>query len=237
LAVTAFVSMLVLVGFIIGWTLRPQQSMLSTERSSDPPRQKVSQAARPTMPAEDVPGEDLSELPRYPGSIRVEHLNEDLGGIVATEVEYLTLANLDSVRKFYRDVFRTEDWNVTDVGFSEGAWEFYVIKSEREVFVKIEPYGDLVEIDLELTEPKPERETDPERPEAEEQETPAPPSDPDPAPPTPAPDPAPTSSATATASPAPAPASPSPAPAPAYDDDDGPEGFDDDDGYGGDGDD
>ncbi len=254
--------MLILAGFVAGWTLGYQQPPVSPEQEvARDVNRRASTTAEPTMPSEDVSGDDFSGLPRYPGSVRIEHAREDLGGLVATEVEYLTPTGLDTVREFYRDVFRTEDWNVADVSFSEGAWTFFVTQDGREVFVEIKPYGGLTEVDFELTEPKPredlpkepekkepQEEPPREEPPAEEQRAPEPSREPGPEPPAPVwspppasspASPAPASSARGSASPAPEAASPAPPPAPssapAYDDDDDDDGFedfDDDDGAG-----
>ncbi|MBA3951808.1 MAG: hypothetical protein H0X57_08010 [Rubrobacter sp.] len=261
-AVSAFALMLILAGFVAGWTLGYQQPPVSPEQEvARDVNRRASTTAEPTMPSEDVSGDDFSGLPRYPGSVRIEHAREDLGGLVATEVEYLTPTGLDTVREFYRDVFRTEDWNVADVSFSEGAWTFFVTQDGREVFVEIKPYGGLTEVDFELTEPKPredlpkepekkepQEEPPREEPPAEEQRAPEPSREPGPEPPAPVwspppasspASPAPASSARGSASPAPEAASPAPPPAPssapAYDDDDDDDGFedfDDDDGAG-----
>jgi hypothetical protein len=86
-----------------------------------------------------------------------------LNNVIWTEVEYVTAAELDTVREFYRDVFRTEGWSVGDVGFSEGTWNFFVIEGECEVYVELESQDEIVEMDFELTEPKPNKELKPEQ--------------------------------------------------------------------------
>lgn len=207
--------MLILVGFVVGWTLGYQQpQMVPAQGAPEGADRDASRTDEPTMPSEDEPGDDIPGLPRYPGAVRIEHAREDLGGLVSTEVEYLTPTEIDPVREFYRDAFRTEDWRVADVSFSEGAWTFFVTQDKREAFVEIKPYGGLTEVDFEMTEPKPE-EAPPKQPQEQEpqgesqgEQQPEPSREPGPQPAAPA------SSAPATASPAPPSAS-------AYDDDDG----------------
>lgn len=215
-AVSAFALMLILAGFVVGWTLGYQQpQMVPAQGVAEDMDRSGPKTAEPTMPSEDEPGDDISGLPRYPGAVRIEHAREDLGGIISTEIEYLTPTEIDTVRGFYRDAFRTEDWRVADVNFSEGAWTFFVTQDEREVFVEIKPYGGLTEVDFEMTEPKPDEAPPENQEEQEPQEEPQgeqqksePSREPGPQPAAPA------SSASATASPA-------PASVPAYDDDDG----------------
>lgn len=237
-AVLAFALMLILAGFVVGWTLSYQQPRVPLAQGmAKDVEGRDSTTAEPTMPSDDVPGEDVSGLSRYPGSVRIEHTSEDLGGLMATEVEYLTPTEIDTVREFYRDTFRTEDWNVADVSFSEGAWTFFVTQDEREVFVEIKPYGGLTEVDFEMTEPKPEedppKEPEKKEPQAEEPQggkrAAEPSREPEPVP-EPGPQPAaPDYSAPPASAPASAPASPSSASA--YNDDDDFDDYDDDDGF------
>lgn len=101
-----------------------------------------------------MPGEDISGLPRYPDAVRVRYEHEDLGGLLAPRAEYLTPADLDATREFYRDAFRENGWSVADMGFFDGAWTFFVVKGGHEVFVRLEPRRDIVAVNLELTEPQ-----------------------------------------------------------------------------------
>lgn len=159
---TALVLMLVLAAFVTGWTLQQGESASAPEPTptsapASPPERthpRERDRAPAAMPENDVPGEDISGLPRYPGAVRIRHERENLGGLLATEAGYLTPAGLDDARGFYRDAFRANGWSVADVGFSDEAWTFFVVKGEREVFVKLEPHDTLVAVNLELTEPQ-----------------------------------------------------------------------------------
>lgn len=178
----------------------------------------------PSLPAEDVPGKDLPDLPRYPGSVRVEYERNEQELLVFTRVRYLSHARVDVIRGFYRGVFRAEGWKVANVEFSEDRWTFLVVDGEREANAIIEPHGrDVTRVDLAFSEPLPEKEPAPEERPQKREARPAPPATPQPATPTPTPAPQSASPAPQTASPAPA---PQPAPAPDYDDDGG-EGGDD----------
>ncbi|QYJ16417.1 hypothetical protein Rxycam_02250 [Rubrobacter xylanophilus DSM 9941] len=147
---------LLFAGFAVGWVMAGDGWELTRgeerrEASTPPPPPATS----PELPARDVSGADISGLPRYPGSVRVAYVRESQGELVWTEVEYLTDARLESVREFYRDVFRTQGWTVGDVGFSQGAWVYFVMDGKREVILELQPRGGLVEVDMEMTEPAP----------------------------------------------------------------------------------
>jgi hypothetical protein len=176
------------------------------------------------MPEKDVPGANISGLPRYPGSVRIHYKREDLDNIVWTEVSYVTPAEVDTVREFYRDVFRTEGWSVGDIGFSDGTWNFFVIEGEREVYIELEPRDEIVEVDFKLTEPKPNKESKPEHEdETEKRSAKSNTQEAAPLEQAPAPQPAPSRPPAQTPTPAPA-----PAPSSAYDyDDDYGEGYND----------
>lgn len=182
----ALAAVLFAAGLAVGWVLAGQEGWSlagnnseGSDKTPSPAVERPPPAVSPEMPSEDVPGGDVPGLPRYPDSVRVEHIREDLGDVVATEVEYLTPAGIGAVQEYHRNLFRTEDWYVGDVGFSRGAWTFFVVQDEREVFIEIKPRGgDLVEIDIESTETQeeaPQRDRPPseERPEPEQRPAPA----------------------------------------------------------------
>ncbi len=59
-------------------------------------------------PTTDVSGEDISDVPRYPGSVRVYY-----GPIPDTDivvVEYLTSASIETVSDFYESELPTNGW-------------------------------------------------------------------------------------------------------------------------------
>jgi hypothetical protein len=226
--VASLALILILAGFLAGWVLNYQRSERFTEVNSPskptPPEQTAPRTPEPVarIPAEDVPGREISGLPRYPGSVRVEYERGEREGLKVVRARYLTRDEPDAARGFYRGVFRAQEWQVANVEFSEDRWIFLVVDGEREANVIIEPHGrDVTRVDIEFSEPLPEKKPAPkERPQKRE-DAPAPqePAPPQPATPTPAPQ---------TASPAPQSASPAPqpAPVPGYDDDGG-EGGDD----------
>jgi hypothetical protein len=84
--------------------------------SKTPPlKQTAPRAPEAHIPPEDVPGRGISDLPRYPGSVRVEYERAQQEGLKLVRVKYLTRDGLDAVRSFYRGVFRAEGWKVANV--------------------------------------------------------------------------------------------------------------------------
>ena len=104
---------------------------------------------------EEVPGRDIAELPRPPGSTRVGYRHEKLEGLAETRAEYLTDADPDEVRAFYRRTFARGGWVVADLGFSPEEWYFFVVKDEREATVEIQALRQPVVVEVELTGPDP----------------------------------------------------------------------------------
>ncbi len=150
-------------GFIFGWTVAND----SGERAAGEWSEEVAATDPPpparslSVPDDDVEGSDIVGLPRYPGSVRIEYIREDQGELIWTETEYLTDATLEQAREFYRDTFRSSNWSVNDIGFTQNSWVFFVVDDEREVFVNLRPRGDIVEIDIEHTEPDRAEPTEP----------------------------------------------------------------------------
>jgi hypothetical protein len=203
--VASLALVLIFVGFLAGLVLNHQRSERFTEVNAPsqttlpeqtPPRTPESVVH---IPSQNVPGREISGLPRYPGSVRVEYERGEREGLKVVRARYLTRDGLDAVRGFYRGVFRAEEWKVANVEYSEDRWSFLVVHGEREVDVIIEPHArSVTRVDIELSEPLPEKEPAPkERTQKREA---------DPAPQEPAPQSVPPQSAS---------------PAPGYDDDGG----------------
>src|SRR3712207_2795689 len=164
-----FAMTLLLVAISASWVLTRQQS----ESVSVAPQEDMTVIAEPTnradtkptppLPAEDVPGKDIPDLPRYSGSVRVEYERKEQDRLVYTRVRYLSRAGLDVIRGFYRGVFRAQGWQVANVEFSEGEWTFLVVHGEREANVRFEPHGRgiITRIDIVLSEPLPQKQTAP----------------------------------------------------------------------------
>jgi hypothetical protein len=162
----AFVLSLILVATYAWWAsnrqhpesvakVRSQDKAILSERTS--PRD-----AKPAvpLPSEDVPGKDVSDLPRYPDSVRVEYERKEMGGLVLTRIRYLSHEKLDAVRGFYRGVFRSGGWKVANVEFSEGEWTFLVVKGKREADIEIGSHDIGAETTMTLSVPQPLNQSD-----------------------------------------------------------------------------
>jgi hypothetical protein len=102
------------------------------------------------MPSEDVPGEDIEGLPRFPGSIRLEYTEERQGQWLVTEAEYVVDADPDDVRGYFRDAFRTNGWQIDSTAFTLGEWVYQVTNGDVSAVVEIEPREVLIEIEIEI---------------------------------------------------------------------------------------
>jgi hypothetical protein len=178
LGVLASALILALVGFGLGWFLSGQQ-IANLEEGPSSPSAISNTTTKPdaSLPKADVPGEDFSDLPRYPGSVRTKYERHvSKVGLVLVDTEYVASARLSDVREFYRGVFRSEGWTVASLDVSEGEWDFLVTKGAREAVIEIEIREGLVETEIEVSEPQKEKpiQRDSASPQRPEQPTPAP---------------------------------------------------------------
>ena len=178
LGVLASALILALVGFGLGWFLSGQQ-IANLEEGPSSPSAISNTTTKPdaSLPKADVPGEDFSDLPRYPGSVRTKYERHvSKVGLVLVDTEYVASARLSDVREFYRGVFRSEGWTVASLDVSEGEWDFLVTKGAREAVIEIEIREGLVETEIEVSEPQKEKpiQRDSASPQRPEQPTPVP---------------------------------------------------------------
>ena len=178
LGVLASALMLALVGFGFGWFLSGQQ-IANLEEGQSSPSAISNTTAKPdaSLPKADVPGEDFSDLPRYPGSVRTKYERRvSKAGLILFDTEYVASAELAEVREFYRGVFRSEGWTVASLDVSEGEWDFLVTKGDREAVIEIEMRRGLVETEIDVSEPPKEKaiQRDSSSPQRPDQPTPAP---------------------------------------------------------------
>ena len=101
----------------------------------------------------DVEGDEIAQLPRYPGSVRTASVREQQGSMVVTSAEYVASAKLDDVRAFYRRIFRERDWDLVELDFATGEWIFLVERGARAALVEIESDGLRTVIDIETEKP------------------------------------------------------------------------------------
>lgn len=147
------IGLLLVLGFAVGLAVTRRQFAGDTG-ASQPVITTATASPAQALPAGDVPGTDLGVLPRYPGAVRVDYRRAIKSGFLVTETAYVVAGDLDEVRYFYRDVFRTGGWTEADVSFSQGRWTFFVIAGQQEAVVTIGTRGALVEIAIELSAPQ-----------------------------------------------------------------------------------
>ena len=129
---------------------RPAETSPRAERAGVKPEGETLSAS---IPAEDARGEPVPGLPRQPGSVRVGYSERDAGGLMLVRAAYLTREGPDAVRRFYRGVFREEEWQVANVEYSGDGWRFLVLRGVREAGVEVLPRGGGSEVKVELSGP------------------------------------------------------------------------------------
>lgn len=68
-------------------------------------------------PTVDVAGQDISDIPRYTGSVMIVYGEDVMGTIPGTVVvAYLTSASIDTVLDFYQTQLPANGWTVIDMG-------------------------------------------------------------------------------------------------------------------------
>lgn len=106
-----------------------------------------------SVPEEDVPGEDVAGLPRYPGSVRVKYESHDLGDARVREVGYVTEGRLGEVEDFYERRLGENGWSLRGSDFDGGEVGMRAGRDGAEALVEIEREGGLVGIDVEVSGP------------------------------------------------------------------------------------
>ena len=244
----AVVLVIVLLGIGTARLLASWQAIDHDDGDATPAATSVaSPPASPTLATADIPGADISDLPRYPGSIRVGYQQRAQASLVLTRAEYVTSDDIEAVHTFYRAVIDERGWQVADIAFSDDERYFFVLDDAREATVRLSAQSEHVAISVTLTEPQddlapgtatptPTPTSTPE-PTSTPSPTPSPTAEPTPEPtPTPTPEPPPPPPPPPPAPEPPAPEPPAPEPTPEDDDDDD-DGDGDDDGDDGDDDD
>jgi len=143
-----------LLGGIVALVVDLRLPMLGGEESSPTTSSPTpSPSASPELPDEDVVGEDLLALPRFPGSVRTDYevaLDEHYRLIVT---EYLAAAEIDEVLAYYQGVIATQGWERADIGFADGEWSYALVDGQTLALIEIEDADGLIEIDLQISEP------------------------------------------------------------------------------------
>lgn len=137
-------------GMVIGSAVTAWPSRAVPPSTAEPTPELLQPVALPTG---DVHGEDLARLPRFPDAVRTGHAAglDDLHRLV--QVSYLAAADLDDVRAFYRRVIVDHGWQRADLDLAGGEWVYILVDGATEAMIAMRRAGELVEIELELSEP------------------------------------------------------------------------------------
>lgn len=120
------------ISFVVGFSLGTSQA----EGAGSPEVESVE-----TVPTEDLPGENVPGVRRYPGAVRVDHL---LGGVRIGEVGYLAEGRLSEANSIYEQKLGENGWSHEGDNLDVG---------ERGLRANLGEQGVLVEIEMEFSEP------------------------------------------------------------------------------------
>ena len=137
-------------GVLLGSAVTAMVAPTSTPAPTPTPAVTPSGAA---IPMDDVAGEDLERLPRYPGSVRTDHEISIDDRYRLTAVEYFADATVDEVRLFYQGVIEEHAWERADIQYAGGEWTYVLVDGSTEALIEIEVTRGYVEIDLQLSAP------------------------------------------------------------------------------------
>ena len=104
-------------------------------------------------PDGDVPGTDAADLPRFPGSVRIEFTESLQRSSLVTESEYLIDAPLPDVVEHFEAAFRSDAWTVRSAHIVRGEWIYELVSpAGTDTLVEIEPVDRYVEVEVEQRE-------------------------------------------------------------------------------------
>jgi hypothetical protein len=141
-----FVVLLLFAGYAMG---RAYVALAPLLAPSSPVPTSVAEPTTIPLPTEDVAGNDLPRLPRYPGAIRTEYREFHEDAVPVIHIEYLARAETNDVRLFYRRIFSEQGWTVADLRFEFGQWVYLLVGHGQELEVEITPRAGLLEIAME----------------------------------------------------------------------------------------
>lgn len=107
------------------------------------------------MPSEDLPGEDLPGMQRYPGAVRVKYESHLLGDERVTEAGYLAQGEVGAAAEFYEPKLDENGWVFQGSDFDAGERVLLARRGEAELLVELEQQSELVEIEIEISETLP----------------------------------------------------------------------------------
>lgn len=94
---------------------------------------------------------DIPDLPAPPGAHSVGFEQERDGDLLVIEVEYEVPADVESVRRHYRQVMQEHGWRAGDAEVDDAGWELKASRGAREVEIEIEPTAGGAHVEVGLT--------------------------------------------------------------------------------------
>ena len=104
------------------------------------------------LPAQDVPGENPTDFPRPPNTVRVSYgmrndytLPSRSGRFSGLAITYRTLAGFEEIVRFYQARAKDEGWRIQESNYGDKNF-FHMImdKDKKHLFVSIRPYEELI---------------------------------------------------------------------------------------------
>jgi hypothetical protein len=105
------------------------------------------------VPSVDVPGEEVAGLRRYPGAVRVKYESHLLGNARLSEAGYLAEGSAFAAGRFYRQRLGEPGRSYEGQDFDAGELALRAQRDNEELVVALEDQGELVEVEVELSEP------------------------------------------------------------------------------------
>jgi hypothetical protein len=132
-----------LIIFVAGFSL----GFSRTDRVGSPELESID-----AVPSEDLPGEDVPGMRRYPGAVRVKYESHLLGDERVSEAGFLAEGGVDDAQEFYEARLDENGWALQGSDFDAGERVLRASRGEAELLVELEQEDELVEIEMELSE-------------------------------------------------------------------------------------
>lgn len=110
-----------------------------------------------TPPQSDVKGSDIEDVPRYPGSVRVEYVRQESDTKTTTYMNYVAEATFDEAFNFYEKALQDNGWDIQKKVESNEEGGFIASKGSKQVVIRWEAnsdFGGYIDIEIQLTEQK-----------------------------------------------------------------------------------
>jgi hypothetical protein len=116
----------VLISFVAGYVL----ALTQAEQVGSPELGPIDR-----LPSEDLPGEDVSGMQRYPGAVRVKYESHLLGDERVSEVGYLAQGRGGEAEEFYEPRLDENGWAFQGADLDAGERVLRARRGEAELLV------------------------------------------------------------------------------------------------------